>query len=114
VIGNDRFPEDMRHAEDLAFYLKLARRGTYRATTEPVLHYRTGHGSAMSDLDGLDKGYLQLYRFATQLDPPPLPEELGRMWARIRRVMTLGFLKTGHPLKALRALLRGRPTAPRG
>jgi glycosyltransferase involved in cell wall biosynthesis len=114
VIGNDRFPEDMRHAEDLAFYLKLARRGTYRATTEPVLHYRTGHGSAMSDLDGLDKGYLQLYRFATQLTPAPLPEELGRMWARIRRVMTLGFLKTGHPLKALRVLMRGRPTPPPG
>lgn len=111
VIGNDRFPEYMRHAEDLAFYLQLARRGSYCATTEPVLFYRTGHGSAMSDLDGLDKGYLQLYALAAHLSPPPAPSELERMWKRIRRVMARGYAKAGRPLSALRVLLRTRPAS---
>jgi glycosyltransferase involved in cell wall biosynthesis len=109
VVGSDRFPEEMRHAEDLAFYLKLARRGQYCATTEPVLYYRTGHGSAMSDLDGLDKGYLQLYAFAAHLDPSPSPTDLDLMWKRIRRVMTRGYAKSGRPWSALRTWLRRRP-----
>lgn len=109
VIGVHRFPRHMKHAEDLAFYLQLARTGLYCSTSEPVLHYRTGHRSAMSDLDGLDKGYLQLYAFAAHLSPPPTPSELDRMWKRIRRVMTRGYAKAGRPWSALRTFLRRRP-----
>lgn len=109
VIGAHRFPRHMKHAEDLAFYLQLARTGLYCATSEPVLHYRTGHRSAMSDLDGLDKGYLQLYAFAAHLQPAPAPAELDRMWKRIRRVMTRGYAKAGRPWSALRTWLRRRP-----
>lgn len=110
AIGEHRFPVHMKHAEDLAFYLQLARNGSYCATPEPVLHYRTGHRSAMSDLDGLDRGYLQLYQFAARLDPPPSTSDLDRMWKRIRRVMVRGYAKAGRPWSALRAWVRGRPS----
>jgi hypothetical protein len=100
----------MRHAEDLAFYLQFARSGTYRATDEVILHYRTGHRSAMSDIEGLDLGYLQLYRFAAGLTPPPERAQLDAMWQRISRVMMRGFLKAGKPWRALRVLLRRRPS----
>jgi glycosyltransferase involved in cell wall biosynthesis len=110
VIGTHRFPEHMKHAEDLAFYLQLARNGLYCSTSEPVLNYRTGHRSAMSDLDGLDRGYLQLYTLATHLPPPPSPTDLDLMWKRIRRVMTRGYAKSGRPWSALRTWLRRRPT----
>ncbi len=110
VIGAHRFPVHMRHAEDLAFYLQLARNGLYSTTPEPVLHYRTGHRSAMSDLDGLDKGYLHLYVLATHLHPPPSASDLDLMWKRIRRVMVRGYAKAGRPWSALRTWLRKRPT----
>lgn len=109
VVGGCRFPVHMKYAEDLAFYLQLARSGLYGAATEPVLYMRRGHVSAMTDLDGLDQGYLQLYRFAGQLAPPPGQQQLDAMWHRIRRVMARGYLKAGRPLAAFRAWSRQRP-----
>jgi len=100
-----RFPGHMRHAEDLAYYLSIARAGEYDHASETVLRYRSGHGSAMSDLDGLWRGYVDLYRFARDLRPPPTGEELTRMGARIRGIMVRAWLKAGRPLDALRAWL---------
>ncbi len=114
AIGTHRFPAHMKHAEDLAFFLSLARNGHYQATSEPVLHLRRGHVSAMTDIHGLDRGYTQLYTFASLLTPSPGQALLDRMWRRIRRVMTLGYLKAGHPWGAVKVLCRRRPRTPRG
>lgn len=110
VIGADRLPVGMSHAEDLAFYLTIARRGDYMATPELILLYRKGHGSAMSNLDGLDRGYLLLHGHASSLVPPPTSKELQLMWCRIRRVMTLGFLKAYRFWPAAKVLLRTPPS----
>lgn len=96
-----RFPVHMKHAEDLAFYLSMARFGKYDHTSEVVLHYRKGHGSAMSNLQGLWLGYKQLYQWATALRPSPEPEQLDELWARIKRIMFRSFLKFGRPYSAL-------------
>jgi glycosyltransferase involved in cell wall biosynthesis len=106
-----RFPEHMTHAEDLAYYLTIARAGPYAYTQEIVLHYRSGHGSAMSDIKALDKGYIDLYQHAATLAPPPSAGLLIALWKRIERVMFRGFLKRLMPLSALRVLLRARPQA---
>jgi len=105
-----RFPEHISHGEDLAFYLSIARAGNYTYTSEIILHYRSGHGSAMSDIRALDKGYMDLYGTAARLIPPPDPERLDALWRRIRRVMFRGFLKRGMPFDALRVLLRNKPS----
>ncbi len=104
-----RFPEHMSHAEDLALYLSIARAGSFDHTNEVVLHYRKGHVSAMSDLQGLDKGYVDLYRFARHLIPAPADQELNWLWGRIRSVMVRGYLKAGDPLAALKVFLRKKP-----
>lgn len=100
---NVRFPMYMRHAEDLAYYLGMARAGRYSFTTEPVLYCRRGHISAMTDLDGLWTGYRQLHLWAKCLEPEPDPALLLTMWAKARRIMVRSFLKNGRFAAALGA-----------
>lgn len=61
--GNEyRFKEGLTHGEDLLFFIELARDGgLYGYTEETVLHYRTGHQSAMKNLIGLEQGYRSVY-----------------------------------------------------
>ncbi len=105
VIGTAQFPENMSHAEDLAFYMSLARNGRYTFTDRVVLHYRQGHTSAMSDLNGLHRGYRALLEHARGLTPPPTPDELRELDRSIRRVMTKCYLKALRPIDALSAIL---------
>lgn len=112
AIGETRLPMGMTHAEDLAFCLSLARRGIYVATPEVVLHYRTGHASAMSDLKGLHRGYRQLYLHAAYLAPPPEAAALQALWERIRTVMWRSYLKAARPWDALRVLFERPPAHP--
>jgi glycosyltransferase involved in cell wall biosynthesis len=104
-----RFPPHMRHAEDLAYYLSMAHAGAYDHVFEPVLHYRQGHVSAMSDLDGLERGYRQLYAFVQELHPAPSADQLATMRSRMRRIMFLSYLKKGMIRNALRLKLRTFP-----
>lgn len=112
TIERYRFPVHMKHAEDLAYFMSIAREGNYDHTKEVILHYRKGHHSAMSDLHGLDRGYIDLYQHATSLTPPPSSSELEKLWQRIRRIMFRSFLKNGHFRSALRTIFRRRPTVP--
>jgi glycosyltransferase involved in cell wall biosynthesis len=104
-----RFPVNMGHSEDLAYYLLISTSGIYAHTTSDVLRYRSGHGSAMSDLDGQYTGYRQLYQLAKALTPPPTQNQLNVLWARINGIMMRSYLRAGRPLKALLTLLRQRP-----
>lgn len=57
------FDTDMKHAEDLWFYIQLSSDGgDYTYVNEPVYDRREVKGSAMSDIVGLIKGYLKLYQ----------------------------------------------------
>jgi teichuronic acid biosynthesis glycosyltransferase TuaG len=50
VIGDIRFPAELRHHEDLVFWLAVFRRGvTAHAVHEPLLHYRVRPGSLSSN-----------------------------------------------------------------
>lgn len=57
------FQEKMKHSEDLTFFLSISNDGFLDYTSEIVQIYRRHH-SAMSNLDGLLKGYRQFYSFA--------------------------------------------------
>ncbi|QQS72526.1 MAG: glycosyltransferase family 2 protein [Flavobacteriales bacterium] len=109
---NKRFPEHMRHGEDLAFYTSIARAGKYTFVEEPVLHYRQGRPSAMSDLKGLERGYHALFAFVQQLPHPPDAAQLAFMRARARRIMFRSYLKAGRPVDAVRSMLRTPPFPP--
>ncbi|MEY3398693.1 MAG: hypothetical protein RL220_1287, partial [Bacteroidota bacterium] len=70
-----RFMEGWSHAEDLAFYISIARQGKYSYTEQPVYQVRRGHQSTMSDLKGLQDGYGHVLRYM-QTIPELSNEEL--------------------------------------
>ncbi len=106
------FRTDMTHAEDLLYYMSIAHHGAYDHVPHPVLHYRVGTASAMSDLDGLHRGYRQLMRAMHDLPIPPDEATLQQAWARIRSIMFKSYLKKGRFLAALSAWFGSRPDRP--
>ncbi|HEY0977227.1 MAG TPA: glycosyltransferase, partial [Flavobacteriales bacterium] len=94
------FPEHMHHSEDVAFYLGIAHQGSYARVRDVVLHYRTGHGSATSDIASMHQGYLQLHAYMTTL-PTATRSQLARAWRRLRKVMFIDLVKQGRFMKAL-------------
>lgn len=98
-IGDLRFRTDMRHSEDLAFYIDLAARGgRYDYLNDEVYHIRRRGGSLMSDLDGLARGYRQLDAIVGEVHPAGQAEYRKKM----RKILFRSYLKAGRPLKALR------------
>lgn len=65
--GQYFFDEGQTHSEDLLFYMRLAKQGgTYVAVEQPVLKYRQHEGSAMSNIEGLERGYLHVLQTLEQ------------------------------------------------
>lgn len=61
------FDEGQTHSEDLLFYMRIAKQGgTYVAVEQPVLKYRQHEGSAMSNIEGLERGYLHVLQTLEQ------------------------------------------------
>ncbi|MBL4775796.1 MAG: glycosyltransferase [Mariprofundus sp.] len=61
-LGGTRFAEGMTHAEDLRFFIEMADRNAieYGHVNELVYLYRKSESSAMANMEGLERGYLQL------------------------------------------------------
>lgn len=104
AIGATRFESGLSHCEDLLFLLEAAnkRDWVYGAVDEVVYLYRTGAGSAMSDLEGLARGYLYLYGRCRLLEEATA-EDLAYLYRRIRRILVRSWLRRGRPMRALRA-----------
>ncbi|MCB9170919.1 MAG: glycosyltransferase family 2 protein [Flavobacteriales bacterium] len=105
------FRTDMTHAEDLFYYMSIAHQGLYDHVDRPVLHYRVGHVSAMSDLDGLHQGYRQLIQGMRTLQPPPEEATIARAWDRIRSIMWRSYAKRGRFLATWKAYFEPAPDA---
>lgn len=102
AIGATRFENGLSHCEDLLFLLEAAnkRDWVYGAVDETVYLYRTGAGSAMSDLEGLESGYLRLFDRCKTLEEAAA-EDLTFLQKRIRRIMVRSWLRQGRLIKAL-------------
>jgi|TARA_B100001971_G_C18247162_1_gene575195 glycosyltransferase involved in cell wall biosynthesis len=57
------FNEELTHCEDLYFYINISKMREYSYTKDEVLHYRVRKDSSMSDILGLESGYIKLYQF---------------------------------------------------
>lgn len=106
-IGQHLFHEKLSHSEDLIFYLTLAYDADleYAAVPETVYEYRRRTTSAMSNLDGLEAGYLELLRRVSGM------ERISKgsytyLRRRVKRILFLSWLRHGRPIKALRSLHR--------
>lgn len=104
-IDNLRFREGMTHAEDLLFYIEMSSRRElkYDHIDGEVYHYRTDNGSAMSNIDGLESGYIRLIDEVSKLNISPLKLLLFR--AKIAKIISLSWLSEKRVLRALKSIL---------
>ncbi|WP_109831564.1 glycosyltransferase family 2 protein [Reichenbachiella versicolor] len=87
------FPTGWTHSEDIAFFLSISEAGLYDFTEEEVLIYRRNEGSAMSNLKGLEQGYINYYRFVLENVSNLDEEDRVYLKKRIRRIMVLSYLR---------------------
>lgn len=91
----------MTHSEDLLFYLSICQGKKLDFTEQTVLLYRKVEGSAMTDLAGLEKGYMQLVSELSELGYSADQRKITR--AKARSIMWKSWLKAGKPLRALQS-----------
>lgn len=106
AIGNKRFNTDMSHSEDLAFFATVSNaRWCYDSVGVAIYKVRKRAGSAMSDLDGLAKGYEMLFTHLTLLRPEEKDwQPIFR--SKVRRILFRSFIKKYHFFRAFRSLSR--------
>jgi hypothetical protein len=102
ILSDTQFPQQMSHVEDLAFYMLLADRSNivYGHVAEEVYRYRKCPGSAMSDLTGLERGYLELIRLVKTLENSDWLDLLN-LRVRISKIMLLSWGAAGHWVRGL-------------
>jgi glycosyltransferase involved in cell wall biosynthesis len=100
-IGDHRFIDGLSHCEDLIFFLTLAHdKGLrYGAIPEIVYVYRVQPKSAMSNLDGIERGYLELIRCSNAL-PGLSPATRHAQVRRVRRILVRSWLRRFRPDRA--------------
>lgn len=100
-----QFQDCLYHAEDLLFYMQQARYGgIYSYTEETVYIYRKNPLSAMANLEGLEKGYRQVYDFIKNWEELA-PVTILSYHLKVKKIMFLSYLRAGKLSKAFKALL---------
>lgn len=105
LLGNIRFKMNMSHCEDLLFYLELSNeRDVYYGYVDDVVYiYRSGHGSAMQNLEALEDGYLRLIKEVRTLKNAKLCQQFI-MRIKITKIMMLSWLSKKELIKALHSM----------
>lgn len=87
------FNEKLTHAEDLYFYLSIAKMGgQYSFVDQEILWYRQRPTSAMKDLKGLEIGYQKLYQLVKK-ELKVSKTQLLYLKYKITRIMFASYLK---------------------
>lgn len=92
----------MTHAEDLLFYMELSNQNDicYGHVSDKIYFYRSGHDSAMMNLDGLEVGYLQLLKKLKSLSSVTINQRFNNR-LRITKILFLSRLKNKEFIKAI-------------
>lgn len=93
-LDSVRFKEKMTHGEDLLFYIELSSKNdlNYGYVDEIIYNYRSGHGSAMADLEGLENGYIRLLQEIKKLQCTSLAQWMY-LKVKITKIMFLSWLR---------------------
>ncbi|WP_425390374.1 glycosyltransferase family 2 protein [Ekhidna sp.] len=90
------FNESMSHSEDVLFYLSICHQqnGYYCYVNHPILYYRQLGTSAMSNLGGLEKGYISLISEVREMG---IGNRLNRFILKLKciKIMFLSYLFDG-------------------
>jgi len=102
VLGDIRFKEKMTHAEDLLFYMELSNQNNihYGYVSDKIYFYRSGHDSAMANLNGLETGYIQLLKKLKSLSSVTIKQRFN-IRIRIACILLLSRLKNKEYMKAV-------------
>ena len=87
-----KFDVSLSHGEDLWFFMELALSPAayYDFTEEDVLFHRVGHGSAMTNLKGLEKGYHGIYQRLQQKESTNI--QVKQFRSKARSIMIKSYL----------------------
>jgi len=96
-----RFNSEIKHGEDLLFFLSIAHSGVYTAIDSRIYEYLMRPGSAMSDLKGLEKGYQTLEDELGTWNQVTTGQ-LSQFRKRWKKIMVKSYLKAGKINEALR------------
>lgn len=102
ILGTVRFKEGMSHAEDLLFYMMLASQKSviYGFVEKEIYYYRSGHNSTMTNIQGLQDGYILLLKTIKRL-PSISKKAYIVLKLKIMKILFLSWLGTHRPQKAL-------------
>lgn len=97
-----RFETNLTHGEDLLFFLDYGRMesSSYFYTSEVILNYRTETNSAMSNLDGLGRGYMQMIRLLSKRDIAS--ELISKFEKKTKSIMFKSFMAKGRIIDAIK------------
>lgn len=98
--------KELSHGEDLLFYISIAQQGKYAYTDSVILNYRKNSGSAMSNLEGLARGY-SLLTEKVKVMPAVAAQDKLVLQFKTRKIMFLSFLSRRKVLRALHYLVTG-------
>jgi glycosyltransferase involved in cell wall biosynthesis len=103
-IGTHRFQTGLSHCEDLIFFIDLAHDANlhYAGVPSVAYEYRVTVGSAMSNLDGIEAGYLELLRHVGGLKRIS-EQSRGYLHRRVARILFRSWLRRGKLFRALRS-----------
>lgn len=99
------FTNEVSHGEDLLFYIEYSQHKIYSFVKEPVVCCRKGNLSAMSNVQGLEKGYWQLYAEVKKMSFVSIVDLLI-MHLKIKKFMCLEYLSSKHYLLAAKSLFK--------
>lgn len=101
-LSGIRFVEGMTHGEDLLFFIRAAAAHSlqYTYVDADVYWYRQSKFSAMSNICGLEKGYVRLVKAIREMRSISLLEK-HYFRSKVCKVMVLSWLSRGEWLKAL-------------
>jgi glycosyltransferase involved in cell wall biosynthesis len=104
AIGHHRFPEGVTHCEDLIFFTELAheRDLVYAGLDDIVYEYRVSADSAMSNLEGIEAGYLEYLHRVLPMDKMT-PEMRSYLRRRVASILAKSWLSRGNPVRAMTA-----------
>lgn len=95
-LGGVRFRTGMTHCEDLLFLIEFSSRSVvhYASVPQVTYLYRTGSGGAMSNMAGIERGYLSLLAELRAL-PRIGRWDYFRAKMRVARILTLSWVARG-------------------
>jgi glycosyltransferase involved in cell wall biosynthesis len=104
AICDHRFPEGVTHCEDLIFFTELAheRDLVYAGLDTTVYEYRVSASSAMSNMEGIEAGYLEYLSRVLPLEKMT-PKMRSYLRKHVASILAKSWLRKGCPLRAVTA-----------